>query len=75
VQTRKMGHHVTILLYGSEFWKKAVNFDWLREAGTVTEEELKLIRFADTPKEAFAILKWSLARNRAMRAALRAPVP
>ncbi len=75
VQTRKMGHHVIILLYGSEFWKKAVNFDWLREAGTVTEEELKLIRFADTPKEAFAILKWSLARNRAMRAALRAPVP
>ncbi|PYV03078.1 MAG: lysine decarboxylase [Acidobacteria bacterium] len=75
VQTRKMGHHAAILLYGSKFWKKAVNFDWLREAGTVTEEELKLIRFADTPKEAFAALKWSLARNRAMRAALRAPVP
>src|SRR5690348_2178283 len=47
VQTRKMGHHAAILLYGSKFWKKAVNFDWLREAGTVTEEELKLIRFAD----------------------------
>jgi uncharacterized protein (TIGR00730 family) len=75
VQTRKMGHPVIILLYGSEFWKKAVNFDWLREAGTVTDEELKLLRFADTPRDAFGILKWSLTRNRAMRAAFRSPFP
>jgi uncharacterized protein (TIGR00730 family) len=75
VQTHKMGHHVIILLYGSEFWKKAINFNWLLEAGTVTEEELKLIRFVDTPKEAFELLKWSLRRNRAMRAAFRHPFP
>jgi uncharacterized protein (TIGR00730 family) len=74
-QTHKMGHTVIILLYGSEFWKKAINFDWLLEAGTVTEEELKLIRFVDTPKEAFELLKWSLRRNRAMRAAFRHPFP
>jgi len=74
-QTHKMGHHVIILLYGSEFWKKAINFQWLLEAGTVTEEELKLIRFVDTPKEAFELLKWSLRRNRAMRAAFRQHFP
>ncbi|HEV2493128.1 MAG TPA: TIGR00730 family Rossman fold protein [Terriglobia bacterium] len=74
-QTHKMGHHVIILLYGSDFWKKAINFQWLIEAGTVTEEELKLIRFVDTPKEAFELLKWSLRRNRAMRAAFRHPFP
>ncbi len=75
VQTHKMGHHAIILLYGSEFWKKAINFNWLLEAGTVTEEEMRLIRFVDTAKEAFEILKWSLRRNRAMRAAFRHPFP
>jgi uncharacterized protein (TIGR00730 family) len=74
-QTRKMGHAVIILLYGSEFWKKAINFEWLLQAGTVTDEELKLIRFVDTPKQAFELLKWSLRRNRAMRAAFRHPFP
>ena len=26
IQTHKMGHRVTILLYGSKFWKRALNF-------------------------------------------------
>jgi len=75
VQTRKMGHPVLIMLYGSRYWKKVINFEWLRETGTVTDEELKLIRFADTPRDAFAMLKWSLRRNRAMREAFRRPFP
>lgn len=75
VQTHKMGHHVIILLYGEEFWRKAINFNWLLEAGTVTEEEMKLIHFVNTPKEAFEALKWGLRRNRAMRAAFRHPFP
>jgi hypothetical protein len=63
VQTHKMGHRSTILLYGSKFWKKAVNFDWLREAGTVSAEESKLIRFVDSPHEAFETIKTNLTRQ------------
>jgi uncharacterized protein (TIGR00730 family) len=73
LQTHKMGHRATILLYGSEFWKRVINFDWLVEAGTVTENDLKLIRFADTPADAFKILKEDLSRDRALRAAIRQP--
>ena len=73
LQTHKMGHRATILLYGSEFWKRAINFGWLVEAGTVTVNDLKLIRFADTPADAFKILKEDLSRNRALRAAIRQP--
>ena len=62
IQTHKMGHRSTILLYGSKFWKRAVNFDWLREAGTVTAEESKLIRFVDSPREAFEVVKEKLTR-------------
>jgi hypothetical protein len=73
VQTHKLGHRATILLYGSKFWKKAVNFDWLVEAGTITPEDLRLIRFVASPEEAFDILKKQLSRDRALRAVLRHP--
>ena len=62
IQTHKMGHRVTTLLYGSKFWKRAVDFEWLLEAGTVSKEELKLIRFVDSPQQAFGILKTELGR-------------
>ncbi len=75
LQTHKLGRRSTVLLYGSEFWKKAVNFDWLVEAGTVEEEELKLIRFADSPEEAYEILKRKLSRALGVRQPIRHPFP
>ena len=63
IQTHKMGHRSTILLYGSKYWKKAVNFDWFREAGTISAEESKLIRFVDSPREAFDTVKANLIRQ------------
>ncbi|HEX5412330.1 MAG TPA: LOG family protein [Terriglobia bacterium] len=73
IQTHKMGHRSTILLYGSRYWKKAVNFDWLRETGTVSAEESKLIRFVDTPREAFETVKTSLTRQLRLKMAQRPP--
>lgn len=73
MQTHKMGHRAIILLYGSRFWKKAINFDWLLEAGTVDRQDLKLIRFVNSPVDAFEILKKNLSRDRAFRALLRHP--
>jgi uncharacterized protein (TIGR00730 family) len=75
VQTRKLGHRALILLYGSEFWHRVINFRAMVEAGTISEDDLKLFQFADTPKDAFALVKSSLTRNRAMRAAFRQPFP
>jgi len=73
IQTHKMGHRSTILLYGSKFWKKAVNFDWLREAGTVSAEESKLIRFVDSPREAFETVKANLSRQLRLKPMPRHP--
>jgi hypothetical protein len=67
IQTRKMGHQVTILLYGSKFWKRAINFGWLLETGTITKEDLKLIRFVDSPPQALGILKEEIGRRIAAR--------
>jgi len=73
LQTHKMGHRVTIVLYGSNYWKRGINFDYFLEAGTISEEDLKLIRFADTPQEAFAIIKEELTRILHVRPVLRHP--
>lgn len=70
-QTHKLGHRATILLYGSKFWKKLINFDLLLEAGTIDPQDLKLFRFVDSPAEAFEILKRSLSRDRTLRAVIR----
>jgi len=72
-QTHKLGHRATILLYGSKYWRSIINFKGMLEAGTITEDDLKLVRFADTPQEAFGILKKNLSRELGLRAAARHP--
>jgi uncharacterized protein (TIGR00730 family) len=73
IQTHKMGHQVSILLYGSKFWKRAINFGWLLESHTVEEDDLRLIRFADSPREAFDILEQDLSRILGVRPLPRHP--
>ena len=75
LQTHKMGHQCFILMYGSEYWKRVINFQAMAECGTVTPGDLRLARFVDTPEEALELIKRKLHRNRAMRAALRHPFP
>ena len=63
LQTHKMGHRVSILLYGSKFWKNTINFQWLVEAGTVSKDDLRVFRFVDSPQQAFEILKDEIGRR------------
>lgn len=62
VQTRKITKPLPILLYGAAYWKKIVNFDALAALGMISAEDLHLLRFANTPEEAFAILTRELVK-------------
>jgi len=73
IQTHKMGHRVSILLYGSKYWKRAINFGWLLEAGTISREDLKLIRFVDSPQQAFGILKDELGGRLGLHSGIKHP--
>ena len=42
-----------IVLFGTEFWTKLVDFDYLAEMGLISNEDLALIRFSDTAQEAW----------------------
>ena len=52
VQTQK-AKPVPILLYGSDHWKRMLDLDVLVEEGTITEQDLKLVQYVDTPQDAW----------------------
>lgn len=56
VQTGK-AKPAPIVLFGSAFWKRLLNFDALVEQGTVSAEDLKLFHRTDDPVEAWDIIR------------------
>lgn len=61
-QTKKLAKHITIVMYGSAYWKEVINLDKFVEKGMISREDLDLFRIADTPQEAFDFLKADLIR-------------
>jgi uncharacterized protein (TIGR00730 family) len=60
IQTRKINKKMVVLLYGSKYWNELLNFDALVRWGTVDAADLKLFDFADSPKQAFQIVRAGL---------------
>ncbi|HQX60689.1 MAG TPA: LOG family protein, partial [Burkholderiaceae bacterium] len=56
VQTGK-AKPVPIVLFGSDYWKRLVNFDLLVETGAISPDDLKLFTFVDTPEAAWDYIK------------------
>lgn len=52
VQTGKMPR-APIVLFGSAYWRRLVDFDFLVEEGMIQPEDLSLFAFADTAEEAW----------------------
>jgi len=62
VQTRKLRKEIVILLYGSSYWREVINFEALARMGAIAPTDLELFQFANTPAEAFALLRDGLTR-------------
>ena len=62
-QTQKLAKKITILLYGSSYWKEIVNFDALVKYEMIAPEDLNLFHYADDPERAFEILKEGLLES------------
>ena len=63
LQTKKIKKKMTVILYGRKFWEHVLNFNSLQEYGMISGEDFDLFRFADTPTEAFELLKSGLNKN------------
>ncbi len=56
-QTRKLGRSMAVLLYGPEYWKEVLNVPALVRHGTISQADVDLFRFVDSPRDALAVLK------------------
>jgi hypothetical protein len=62
-QTHKLAKKITVVVYGQDYWKKVINLDALVDAGTISPNDFELFQFADTPEQAFEILRKGLTEN------------
>lgn len=53
----KKAKPVPIFLFGSEYWKRLVNFDVLVEEGAISPEDLNLFAYVDEPEQAWEGIK------------------
>ncbi len=59
-QTQKLAKKITVIIYGSAYWKSVINLDMLADKGAIAMKDKELFQFADTPEEAFDLLKSDL---------------
>src|SRR4051812_21019827 len=62
-QTHKLAKKITVVVYGSEYWKKVFNLPALVDTGAISPKDLELFQYADTPEQAFEILRHGLTEN------------
>ena len=56
VQTGK-ARPLPIVLFGSNYWKRLVNFDVLIEEGAISPKDINLFHYVDAPQEAWEIIR------------------
>jgi uncharacterized protein (TIGR00730 family) len=56
VQTRK-AKPVPILLFGTEYWTRLVNFQALVDEGTIQQEDLQLFHYVNDAEQAWAVIR------------------
>ena len=54
-----MKSEIPIILFGRKYWNNLINFKFLAEFGLISEEDLKIFKYADTALEAWEIVESS----------------
>jgi uncharacterized protein (TIGR00730 family) len=61
-QTEKLAKKILVVIYGSEYWNKIINFQAFVDSGTVSPQDLDLFKVVDNPEEAFEFLRDGLTK-------------
>src|SRR6201997_340894 len=59
-QTQKLAKKILVVIYGSEYWNRVINFQALADSGTISLQDLELFKMVDTPEEGFEYLREGL---------------
>jgi uncharacterized protein (TIGR00730 family) len=57
VQTDKLSKKIEVVLYGRDYWNAVLNLKPMEEWGAIAEQDLDLLTYADTPSDAFNLLR------------------
>jgi uncharacterized protein (TIGR00730 family) len=63
VQTHKLAKKISVVMYGSEYWKEIINFEALARHGMISPDDLQLFQFADDPQTAMSLLTEALLQH------------
>ena len=63
MQTEKLAKQIQIILYGSDYWNAILDFEPLLEWGAIDARDIRQLHRADTPQEAFELLKGHLTAH------------
>src|SRR5579862_3974780 len=61
-QTDKLAKKILVVIYGSEYWNRMINFQTMLDAGTISPEDLELFKIVDSPEEGFEFLREGLTK-------------
>ncbi|HYA23210.1 MAG TPA: TIGR00730 family Rossman fold protein [Terriglobales bacterium] len=61
-QTQKLAKKILVIIYGSEYWNRLLNFQAMMDAGTISPEDLELFKIVDSPEEGFEFLRQGLTK-------------
>ena len=56
-QTQKLAKKILVVIYGSEYWSRLINFQAMVDAGTISQADLDLFKMVDSPEEGFEFLR------------------
>ena len=63
IQTKKT-NSIPVVLVGRSYWKKAIDFEFLKDEGVIAPEDLDVFKFADNAEEAWKhIVSWHQERG------------
>jgi len=54
-QTGRM-QEIPIIMYGTDYWTRVIDLDALADEGVIADQHVELIRYADSPEEAWKII-------------------
>ena len=63
IQTEKTSKHATIVLYGTDYWDRILNFEPMVELGTISRVDLDLFHRSDTVDDAYGHITGWLRDN------------
>jgi uncharacterized protein (TIGR00730 family) len=63
LQTNKIQKEMAVVLYGNDYWKNVINFQYMVDNLMIDEEDLELFHVANNPVDAFEYLRDKLTEK------------